>query len=532
MTVFQQLRWWLRRAGGAEKAAVAVAVATVVALVAWALVPVVQTSPSGRTVAAGAQQPGAATAAASAAGAPQSSEVSTVGTATTQPAGGVSATSSGATTAAGPASGPAPTAGAGAAATTAAAPAPTDCGVPGATDQGVSAKEIRIAIVLLNLAGAAGNGLIGVPPVEQQQADFDAVIADINKNGGIQCRKLVPTYYQGNPLDQNQEHATCLQVVQDKPFAMLDVGAIDTPPSSRVCVPQAKIPLFDVVPILLSEAQKDLYPYMFTYFGQWDTVLRDAVLGARQLDWFAGAQKIGLLEEDCAPEMNAEIEADLAQIGFSGAQVSRYNYGCPGSLTPPNQTAQAVLQFKTGGVDRVIDVSLVPKVNDFSKQAQQQDYHPKYLVPDGGAVATYQNPQFAPDATNFDGALAITSTQYGGDRTPGLPLSAATQRCDAIMAAAGQPPVREQGVGFGGVACNETWMFATAAAHDQGLTRANMVNGLDQSGSLEMSFPQGPAKFDVRPRTVTGGQYWRPLVYDGKCPCFRVADGTFRPNFG
>jgi hypothetical protein len=278
MTVFQQLRWWLRRAGGAEKAAVAVAVATVVALVAWALVPVVQTSPSGTTVAAGAQPPGAATAAASAAGAPQSSEVSTVGTATTQPAGGVSATSSGATTAAGPASGAAPPAGAGAT-TAAPPPAPTDCGVPGATDQGVSAKEIRIAIVLLNLAGAAGNGLIGVPPVEQQQVDFDAVIADINKNGGIQCRKLVPTYYQGNPLDQNQEHATCLQVVQDKPFAMLDVGAIDTPPSSRVCVPQAKIPLFDVVPILLSEAQKDLYPYMFTYFGQWDTVLRDAVLG-------------------------------------------------------------------------------------------------------------------------------------------------------------------------------------------------------------------------------------------------------------
>jgi hypothetical protein len=416
--------------------------------------------------------------------------------------------------------------------TSAAAPAVggADCGTAGATDQGVTAKEIHIAIALVNLAGAAGNGLVGVPPVEQQQGDFQAVIDDLNKNGGIQCRKIVPTYYQGNPLDQSQEHSTCLQIVQDKPFALLDVSAIDTPPASRDCVPQAKIPLFDVVPILQSEAQKDYFPYEFTYFGQWDTIMRDTVLGARQLGWFDGAQKIGLLEEDCAPEMNTQLEGNLAQIGIQSSQISRFNYGCPPGLLPPNQTAQAVLQFKTSGVDHVIDVGIAG-ANDFSKQAQQQQYHPKYLLPDGGAVATFQSPQFAPDATNFDGALAITSSQYAGDHTPGVTLSAATKHCDEVMAAGGQPPLEQQGVAFGGVACNLTWMFAAAASHNQGLTRANMVNGLDQSGSLDMSFPQGPAKFDARPRNVTGGQFWRPVVYDGKCPCFRVADPTFRPNF-
>jgi len=60
MTLFQELRWWLRRAGGAEKTAVGVAVATVVALVAWALVPVFQSSSSSTTVTAAGVQPGAA----------------------------------------------------------------------------------------------------------------------------------------------------------------------------------------------------------------------------------------------------------------------------------------------------------------------------------------------------------------------------------------------------------------------------------------------------------------------------------------
>jgi hypothetical protein len=512
---------------------VAVATTVVVALVAWAVVPVLGSSDGSTTVAAGAVQPGAAGSPAAGAATPAAGP-SGDATATTLPGAAGAPVASGGPAGAGAGAGqPAAQPGG----TAAAAPAPTataasgpDCGTAGATDQGVTAKEIHIAIALVNLAGAAGNGLVGVPPPEQQQGDFDAVIADINKNGGVQCRKLVPTYYQGNPLDQQQEHATCLQIVQDKPFALLDVSAIDTPPSSRDCVPQAKIPLFDVVPILQSQAQKDFFPYEFTYFGQWDTIMRDTVFGGRQLGWFDGAQKIGLLEEDCAPEMNTQLEGNLAQIGIQSSQLTRFNYGCPPGLIPPNQTAQAVLQFKTSGVDHVIDVGIAA-ANDFSKQAQQQGYHPKYLLPDGGAVATFQSPQFAPDPTNFNGALAITSSQYAGDHSPGVTLSEATKRCDAIMAAGGQPPLEKQGVAFGGVACNLTWMFAAAAGHDQGLTRVNLVNGLDQSGSLDMSFPQGPAKFDARPRTVTGGQFWRPVVYDGACPCFRVADPTFRPNF-
>jgi hypothetical protein len=406
---------------------------------------------------------------------------------------------------------------------------PGGCGQLTATDQGVTDKEIHLGIALVNLAGAAGNGVFGVPPVEQQQADFQAVVDDINKNGGIQCRKVVPTYYQGNPLDQNQEHSTCLQIVQDKVFSLLDVSAIDSPPAARDCVPQAKIPLFDVVPILQSEAQKQYYPYEFTYFGDYDMIMRDLVFGAQQLHWFDGAQKIGILEEDCAPEMNTQLEGYLAKAGIN-VPISRFNFGCPGTLIPPNQMQQAALQFKTAGVTHVLDAVASGAENNFSKAAQQQDYHPKYALPDGGEVATYQSAAFAPDPTNFNGALAITSTQYGGDHTPGVTLSEGTKRCDTIMAASGQPSVEQQSVAFAGVACNVTWMWALAASNAPALTRDNLVTGLGKGGSLDVSFPIGPGKFD-QPRTTTAGQFWRPVVYDGACPCFRVADPNWHPTF-
>jgi len=31
---------------------------------------------------------------------------------------------------------------------------------------------------------------------------------------------------------------------------------------------------------------------------------------------------------------------------------------------------------------------------------------------------------------------------------------------------------------------------------------------------------------------MTGGQFWRPVRYDGSCPCFKVLDAAFKPNFG
>jgi hypothetical protein len=74
-------------------------------------------------------------------------------------------------------------------------------------------------------------------------------------------------------------------------------------------------------------------------------------------------------------------------------------------------------------------------------------------------------------------------------------------------------------------------MLSGAFSHAPSLTRANFVTGLNRSGALDFSYPTGPAKFD-RPGVVAGGQFWRPVRYDGKCPCFKVIDPVFKPNFG
>lgn len=539
MTPFLQVRLWVRKAPMAERIGVASAVLTVVALLALALVAggapggVVAGTGTGPTGGGGARTGPAASAPGrvgqlSRAG-PSTGVGASGGVATGQaPAGSGVPAASGGSGSSGAAGG---SVAAGTGAHGSASPSPSGsppCTVPAASGQGVTASEIRLAVVIPDIEGQAGNELFGVPPPQTVQAMYQTAIDDANRNGGVDCRKLMPTYYFPNPLDQSQEHSQCLQAVQGNPFAALDTGFSYSAPV-KDCMAQAKIPDFSSAPLFSSEAHQ-YFPYAFSFWGVWDRLMRDYVLGSRQRGWFHGMKKVGVLEEDCFPELNSELLANLAAVGIGGSQLTTYDFGCPSGLAPPNEVEQAVLQFKTGGVTHVMDAESIGNENYFSKYAQQQGYRPKYTLPDGGAVSTYESPDFAPDPTNYNGALSITPSQYGAENTPGVATSAATQHCDRIMAAAGLPSAEKSPDAFSGVTCDIVSMFVAAAAHASSLTRTALVTGLDTSGSLDLSFPGGPGQFN-QPGVVTGGQFWRTLAYDGSCPCFKVVDATFRPNF-
>jgi hypothetical protein len=265
-------------------------------------------------------------------------------------------------------------------------------------------------------------------------------------------------------------------------------------------------------------------------------LLHDWILGIHQLGWFDpanGFKKLGVLLDDCFPEVNKLFYGELAGIGIKRSDVEEYDFGgstC-GAIPPANQYQQAVLNFRRAGVTNVADVvAPTSQSNYFSRVAAAQQAKFNYSIPDRGAITTFESSGFSPDANNFDGALLITGMQYGALKS-GVPVSASTKRCNDAMAAAGQQSVEASGVNFAGVACNFVWMLTAAFSHAPSLTRANFVVGLNRSGVLDFSYPTGPAKFD-KPGVVAGGQFWRPVRYDGKCPCFKVVDPVFKPNFG
>jgi hypothetical protein len=147
-----------------------------------------------------------------------------------------------------------------------------------------------------------------------------------------------------------------------------------------------------------------------------------------------------------------------------------------------------------------------------------------------GTTAVTGNPAFAPDPSNFDGALAITPEQYGANNSPGFHEAPADTACDQIMTSHGQPGVMTSPDQFAGAVCNLVWMFAAAVDHAPSPAPDQLAAGLQRVGSVPFAFPYGPDNFSA-PGTTTGGEFWRPLTYLSSCGCWRLASPNFQPSF-
>lgn len=531
MTPFLELRLWLRRAAVGERLTVAAIAVLLLSLTVWAALPVggstdstlssPDSSQDGGTTGAGSTSGGASGPRPSAG---PSLPRSTGGSPTTGGTGGGGAATTGVA---------ATTTGGAGGTTTGALPTPgtsSACGPAGSTDQGVSASTVKIDVTLANLQGQAGNSLAGIPSAEVQQQMFEAALGDLNKRGGVRCRKVQAKYYKVNPLDQSSLQKVCLDIVADKPFALLDVG-LSSPIGSttpRNCPPKNKIPSFGSAS--MGQSELTTYgPYQFSYYPVAEKTVHNAIKGLSQLGWFQGAKVVGLLEQQCIPNLNVIARRDLKALGFFDKKLSAFDFGCTNGIPTPSDTAAAVLQFQRAGVTHVFDDGGV-YANFFSQQAAKQGFKPKYGLGDQATIALFSQSGLGPDADNFDGGLVITGTRYGEERTTGQKRSALTLRCDAAMRAKGLQGSWESPNGFSGVACSMVAMFSNAANSSPGLLRSQLAGALRSLGKADLPYPAGPADF-----ATTGGQngggYWRPTVFKKDCRCFRLYRSAFAPDF-
>lgn len=533
MTPFLQFRLWARNAPASERTTAALVALVVLGLLVWAAVPTGNRTILGAGSTSGPASPGVAGsvaangASAGSGGAVPSAAPAISGSATGAAAGSSASSPSGS-------SGGVTGSGGSVGNTAGSIPAssPGACADRSASDQGVSGTQIHVGVILLNLGGPglSADSAIGLPTPQQQQAMAAAVMDFINKNGGVACRQLVATYYQANPLDTSNEHAVCLQLAQDRVFAAIDGGGLTTPSSVRDCVPQERIPMFSPTALLASEANQ-FFPYLFSDFGRDDEIMRDSVFAFRDLGLFSsskGFKKLGLFRDDCAPEVPAQVQQLLAQVGLTSGQISTYDIGCPSGEATPDQLEQAVLQFKTAGVTHVLPLVGAPILSNFTRVAQQQGFVPRYLDPDyQGQINLLETSSQAPDPTNFDNAVGITPTRIGLFNS-GLPVNPGTKQCDQILTSHGMQPIGETSYSEG-VFCSEFFMFAAAASRAAALTRTDLVGGLDQAGSLDLAFQAGPATFGTA-RQVTGGSFFEPVQWHRECTCWKVI-GQFKPNY-
>ena len=478
MTPFQEFRLWLRRAPNNQRVPAAIVTIVVLGLLAWAIIPASTSSSS------------------NASPTPTPTQVQNVSETPPTPA-----------------------------------PAPSKCTNPIGSVPGITAKTIKVGIILVHVTGLASNGSLGILPYQTQQTIFSRLVDSMNKNGGIDCRQIVPYYVQANPADQATLQQTCLNMVQAGVFGVIDAGAF-AQFSVVDCFGQHHTPYFGGYLLPNSQMQK-FYPYLFE-LNSLDTVYHDTVGGLAQRGWFTAAKgfsKLGLMYHDCYPEIHTEFMAWLAQAGVKPSQVEQVDVGCPSAFASPTALEEAILKFKQDHVTNVIPLNMVGDLSTFTKLAAAQNFHPIYGFPDDSLIAISYGTQ-APDYGNIANSLAITASRDAEDTTPALSAAPTpgTVACSGII---GVNVYRLAAAA--GNACDELWMFKAAVDHASTLTQQSLSQGLQAAKAVVFSFPQGPNDFSAGSRITYAGQYWRVAQFLKSCKayqggCWQVIDPAFKPS--
>jgi hypothetical protein len=387
---------------------------------------------------------------------------------------------------------------------------------------------LKIGVVVPTGGGGSINAVLGAPPVDQEQGDYTAVFDAINAAGGVDCNDLVGDFAQADLTNPDSAQSGCLQFVQDKVFAVL--GGFE-PLFSDDCLLQNHLPTIDELAIPQGSVTQ-YYPYYFSDDPTYERLYENFVDAANQMGYFGAAHhfaKIGIFYEDCNSEIHQALISDLTAIGVSGDKVVSYNLGCSEAFSSPTAIESGVLEFKNEGVTTVtIDDDLTDGQN-ISNIAHDQDFHPTWILPDVGDIAVQDSSTGHPNSTEFNGAMAITASQYGSVGS-NLPLSADSQECNQIMTRAGLPSLYTSPDAFAGSVCSEVWMLVTAMEHDPSISPTGLAAGLQAAGSFPVAYPVGPNQTSAAGDT-TGGQFWRPLTYSGSCQCWEVASQTWHDSF-
>jgi hypothetical protein len=394
----------------------------------------------------------------------------------------------------------------------------------------VSAAAIKIAVIATEVVGPGANSAFGVPSAADQQDNFNWVIDSVNAAGGVACRKLVPTFFSGNPVDQPGLQQTCLDIAQAGVFAVIDLAAYGLFPSAQDCFPQHQLPFLTLAYGANTQISHD-YPYLFPSQSI-DDLNRNMVFGLNSRGFFSpanGFNKLGFVYEDCFPEMSGEIMGWLHQVGLS-SQIVTYDLGCPSGFASPADEQQAILKFKQAGVTHVTMTGLNASFSNFTDLAQQQGFNPKYGIPDQSIIPLTDS-NTHPNYANIANAIAIAGDRYAERHSPGYVPSAGTQRCNATVAAHGRPSSYQAADdGASGWACASIWEVAAMIDHAPALHRNAVAAGLQATGSIDMPFPVGPNDFRGSKVTV-GDQFWRPAQFFVSCNCWQVIDQTWHPSF-
>lgn len=257
----------------------------------------------------------------------------------------------------------------------------------------------KIGIQYSGNANAAFAAVGGTAFNDDRRTENNAVIAWINKHGGIAGRPAAPVYNNADATasPQAETEAACAQWTQDNHVSIaIPRIAVEDQDLMRECLKKASVPAmlgyvasrtlrsgFTRTPLWFENLTLSVNDYAQTY-----------VQGLAAQGFFKGA-KVGVVYFNGPPfstALNSDLLPALKSVGVSnpetfGASISGGSDLSSGS----QQMSNAVLAFRAKGVDHVLFFEPWVGYFTFLQNAKTQNYYPTY------GLTSQQGPQLAMD---------------------------------------------------------------------------------------------------------------------------------------
>jgi hypothetical protein len=340
---------------------------------------------------------------------------------------------------------------------------------------------------------------------------MQALVAALNKNGGLAGRKLSVDYYTVDSTSSDystQANAACAHFTQDAPVPLvIDLG-FGTRNGMAACLAKHGVADFGFG---TSDTVGDNAAGLFAA-PDWMTSTRryPAVLtGLHSTGYVTAKNKIGVLLEGCPYLRRAYQQAVVPTISRLGLKlVDTEDVDCTSGFSsagPASSAIQsAVLRFRSHGVDRVLMVSDYEQVTLLlmANAAESQNWRPGYML-----SSTAQTEVMRPN---------IPSGQWpqlhGIGWSPGLdiddphqPLPAADQHCLGLIKKGGLAVSGWQNIYIATTECSQVFFLGAAL----------QKSGGDATGRALMAGVEALGTSFVSPGIVAGRTFFGPERHDG-----------------
>jgi hypothetical protein len=303
-----------------------------------------------------------------------------------------------------------------------------------ASDRGVTPDTIKLGIMSTSAdaVGDLGTEYHGKTMAEIAQPFVD----EVNAQGGINGRRVVPAFTGFNPASADSMLAACVDQAEDqRVFASL--ALVGFYGEGEVCMANKQTPTLSPS----NSAEYTLYDREQGWVRQ-TSMNKDRAL-RNWIDWMAQSRtalpttKLGVIYTD-VPEDRYVVEHTvlpyLKAKGLDVAEVAVFSLSSIDAMV--GEAQRAAFSFKAHGIELVLPITNFLQMFLFVQQADLTGYVPRYTVSDFGAMAT-DAVGFYP-ASQWDGVTGITSTLAGQPLKGEVPDIPAAQECLAVYNAAGK----------------------------------------------------------------------------------------------